>query len=148
MDLVKVWQQLQGVGLGNVVVIGIIVLSLIQIAPLKLDPWSHLFKWVGKIINGDVMKEIDGLKKDVNEMKKHEAELEANNERNRILRFDDELRRKIDHSEEFFDQILDDVSSYRRYCLQNKDYPNSKAESAMKNIEDTYRRCKQENKFI
>ena len=148
MDLVKVWQQLQGVGLGNVVVIGIIVLSLIQIAPLKLDPWSHFFKWVGKIINGDVMKEIDGLKKDVNEMKKHEAELEANNERNRILRFDDELRRKIDHSEEFFDQILDDVSSYRRYCLQNKDYPNSKAESAMKNIEDTYRRCKQENKFI
>lgn len=148
MDLMNMWQQLKGIGLGDVVVIGIVFLSLIQVTPLKLDPWSHFFKWVGKLINGDVMKEIDGLKKDVDEMKKHEAELEANNERNRILRFDDELRRKIDHSEEFFDQILADVSSYKKYCKEHENYPNSKAESAMKNIEDTYRRCKQENKFI
>ena len=74
MNLMKMWQQLKGIGLGDVAVIGIVFLSLIQVTPLKLDPWSHFFKWVGKLINGDVMKEIDGLKKDVDEMKKQLAE--------------------------------------------------------------------------
>ena len=155
MDLVKIWGLLEGVGLGNLVVIGVVLLSLVQVAPIKIDPWSRFFKWVGKLINGEVMTEIKAIKEDLGNvhkeldtMKKEEDIRDANNTRNRILRFDDELRRKVDHSEEFFNQALEDVSNYREFCDNNKSYPNAKADSAMKNIEETYHDCKKNNKFI
>lgn len=155
MDLMKILEALKGVGLGNVVVIGAVLLSLVQITPLKINPWSHFFKWMGKLINGEVMdsiKEIkddlDGVHKELEHMKDTEEYREANNCRNRILRFDDELRRKVDHSEEFFNQILSDISFYRTFCSEHESFPNARADSAMQNIEETYHRCKSENKFI
>ena len=155
MDLFKLAEMLKGVGLGNVLIIGVAVLSLIQITPLKIDPWSKFFKVIGKMVNGEVMTELksvrddlDGVHKELDTMKDTEERRDADAARNRILRFDDELRRKIDHSEEFFNQALEDVTFYRTYCSQHDTYPNAKADSAMRNIEDTYNMCKHENKFI
>lgn len=155
MDALKILEQLEKFGVGNIAVIGIILASLIQVTPLKINPWSKLFKWMGKLINGDVMREIKEIKEDIenlhkelDEAKEEEERREANNARNRILRFDDELRRKIDHSEEFFNQALDDVTFYRHYCDSHEGYPNSKADSAMTNIEQTYHECKRDDKFI
>lgn len=51
MDLFKLAEMLKGVGLGNVLIIGVAVLSLIQITPLKIDPWSKFFKIIGKMIH-------------------------------------------------------------------------------------------------
>lgn len=154
MDLMKMLDLLKGVGLGNCVVILVVLLSLIQIAPIKIDPWSRFFKCIGKMINGEVMTELksvrddlDGVHKELDTMKSTEERRDADAARNRILRFDDELRLKIDHSEEFFNQILDDINFYKTYCSSH-DYPNAKAESAMQNIEEVYRVCKRDNKFI
>ena len=33
----------------------------IQIAPIKINPWSALLKWIGKLITGDTCSKIDGL---------------------------------------------------------------------------------------
>lgn len=156
MNLQDIVQFLKGVGLGNLIVIVGLLLSLIQIAPIKIDPWSKLFKWVGKIINGSVMDELKGIKEDLanvhaelDNVKEREEEREANSTRYRILRFDDELRQHIDHSEEHFTQILADVDKYKKYCDAHKDgYVNSKADSAMENIRTTYDDVKKYNKFI
>lgn len=156
MNLQDIVQFLKGVGLGNLIVIVGLLLSLIQIAPIKIDPWSKLFKWIGKIINGSVMDELKGIKEDLanvhaelDNVKEREEEREANSTRYRILRFDDELRQHIDHSEEHFTQILADVDKYKKYCDAHKDgYVNSKADSAMENIRTTYDDVKKYNKFI
>lgn len=156
MNLQDIVQFLKGVGLGNLIVIVGLLLSLIQIAPIKIDPWSKLFKWIGKIINGSVMDELKGIKEDLanvhaelDNVKEREEEREANSTRYRILRFDDELRQHIDHSEEHFTQILADVDKYKKYCDAHKDgYVNSKADSAMDNIRTTYDEVKKDNKFI
>ena len=156
MDFNTIIQKLSGIGLGNMTVIVIILLSLIQITPLKIDPWTRFFKWVGKIINGSVMKELQDIKADLanvhaelDNVKEREEEREADQTRYRILRFDDELRQHIDHSEEHFTQILADVDKYKKYCDTHKDgYINSKADSAMENIRTTYDDVKKYNKFI
>ena len=151
MDLQKMIQIISG----NEWWICILILSLIQITPIKLNPWSALFKWVGKIINGEVMTEIKSIKEDlgavhteIDNMKKKSEAKEADAARNRILRFDDELRLKVDHSQEYFEQMLDDVDFYRNYANLNKDYPNCKAEDAMNHIVEVYHECKAGNKFI
>ncbi len=72
----------------------------------------------------------------------------ADDARRNILSFDDELRRGIDHSEESFNQVLDDMNYYSRYCKDNPKYENNKATAAIAHIKDTYQRVKAENKFI
>ena len=72
----------------------------------------------------------------------------ADNARRNILSFDDELRRGMEHSEESFNQVLQDIKYYRNFCRSHEDYENDKATSAIKHIRETYDRVKAENKFI
>ena len=68
--------------------------------------------------------------------------------RTRILRFADELRRNVKHSEEFFNQILADISHYKNYCRTHPDYKNDKAVNAIAKIENVYQKCMEENSFL
>lgn len=72
----------------------------------------------------------------------------ADDARRNILAFDDELRRKMDHSEESFNQVLDDINYYARYCRDNPKYENNKATAAITHIREVYQRVKDQNKFI
>lgn len=100
-----------------------------------------------------IHSDIDGLRE---EMRENDAKInkrldwdKADAARNRILRFDDELRRGEPHSLEFFNQIIDDVDWYREFCANNKGkYENSKAEDAMVNIMEHYHEAKIANQFI
>ena len=72
----------------------------------------------------------------------------ADNARVRILQISDECRRGILHSKETLDQVLGDISDYKRYCKKNTDYENSKAVLAIKNIESVYAKCLEEDDFL
>ena len=155
MEISKILSQLQGVGLGNIVVIFAILLSLIQVAPIKIDPWTKFFTWIGRLVNGDLMTEIKGIKTELDSLKKRMEEDEAQRDlvraetaRREILIFDDELRRGIEHSEELFNQIFESIKFYEKYCRKHTDYANHKAVNAVSNINDVYKRVKAENKFI
>ena len=49
----------------------------IQIAPIKINPWSALLKWIGKLITGDACTKIDGLIEKVNNILSEEFEVEV-----------------------------------------------------------------------
>ena len=68
--------------------------------------------------------------------------------RRRILRCADEIRSKVRHSKEFFDDILADISFYKRYCKENPKFENEKAVMAIELIEETYKKCCRENDFL
>lgn len=68
--------------------------------------------------------------------------------RYRILRFDDEIRHDEKHSKEHFDQILDDITEYEKYCEKNPDFKNNKAVLAIKNIKRIYQNCANEGTFL
>ena len=140
---------------GDIAIIVIALISLVQISPIKIDPWSWLLRWFGKSINGEVEKKIGTINehiKDVDtrldDMMNLGEQKDADAARNRILIFDDELRRHIDHSYEYFQQILADVDEYTRYCNEHESYPNSKAEMAIKHIKNVYDKCKENDNFI
>lgn len=111
-----------------------IVLTVVQIAPVKVNPWSKIARAIGKALNGEVLDNLD--------------EEKANTRRYRILRFDDEIRHKVRHTEEHFNQIMEDVDYYERYCKTHQNYENSKAVSAIKNVKQTWEKCKAENSFL
>lgn len=76
------------------------------------------------------------------------AENEATTCRYRILRFNDEILHEEKHSKEHFDQILEDISRYERFCNTHPEYENNKAVLAVKNIKRVYQTCSENNSFL
>ena len=75
------------------------------------------------------------------------AENQAILARTHILRFSDELKNGIEHSNEYFRQQLDDCDTYDRYCKGHPDFKNSYTEIANKHIKETYKRLTREGKL-
>lgn len=133
----------------------LIALTLVQIAPIKINPWSVLARAIGKEMNKDMMEKLEAVQTDVKNLKEKHDDLrnrmdkgDADECRTRILRFADELRRGVEHSEEFFNQILDDISDYERYCAEHPEYKNSKAVNAIAEIDKVYQKCMEKNSFL
>lgn len=68
--------------------------------------------------------------------------------RTRILRFNDEVIRGMDHTKEHFDDVLDDITEYTKYCDTHKEYKNEKAVQAIANVKRVYQKCEEENSFL
>ena len=114
------------------------LMTLIQIAPIKMNPWSAIAKAIGKAINADVLKELDTVKKDLADHVKANEVRNADEHRARILRFNNELLRDISHTKEEFIDVLADIDFYERYCRDHKDYKNNRAVHAIANISRSY----------
>lgn len=126
----------------------LILMTLIQISPIKINPWSWIGKCVGKFINGEVIEKVDNLSKDVKKNKDDDDEQWASLSRSHILRFGDELLHGVKHSKEHFDQILLDISKYEHYCDSHPEYLNNIANATIKQIKKTYQKCLQNNDFL
>ena len=135
--------------------VAFLFLTVIQITPIKINPWTWIAKTIGRAITSDLMQEVKcmrrdlvGVHKELDELKEREAIKNADDARNRILKFADELRQHIRHSKEYFDQIISDIDMYLAFCRDNKDYPNSKADIAIKYILECYDKVIKENDFL
>ena len=109
---------------------------------------AGFWQWMSDRSKGGVRASIDALRKDIDKMKASEDEREANNARRRILRYNDELKRDVEHSLEYFNDILSDIDYYERYCEAHHDYQNSKATLAIENVRRCYRICTEKNSFL
>lgn len=91
---------------------------------------------------------IDAVKTHLEEMEVKNDENRATDCRYRILRFNDEILHDERHTKEHFDQILEDVTKYEKYCKAHPSYSNNKAVMAIKNIKRVYEKCTNENTFL
>lgn len=122
--------------------------TLIQIAPIKVNPWSWFGKTVRKFLIGDIDDKLDKLAGKLDKLENIVDEGDAVLARTHILRFNDELYNNIRHSKEYFDQQLDDIDRYNKYCAGHPTFENSRTVMAAKNIKDTYDRLLKDHKFL
>lgn len=126
----------------------LIVLSLIQISPLKLNPWSALGRAIGKAINGEVIEKVDHLEKTIVGVREDADERAAIACRVRILRFGDEVRHDIRHSKDHFDQTLSDITEYERYCARHPEFKNNMTVLTSQRIQEIYAELLETNDFL
>lgn len=129
--------QLISGGLGFIAILSV----FIEITPIKINPVSSFLRWLGKKMTGDIVARMDKLEHAVEER-------DAVNCRVRILRFSDEIRRKIRHSQESFDQVLEDLDVYEKYCAAHPDFKNNKTMMAKERIKAAYDACMEQNDFL
>jgi benzoyl-CoA reductase/2-hydroxyglutaryl-CoA dehydratase subunit BcrC/BadD/HgdB len=134
--------------LGSGALLVALLATLIEISPIKIDPWSKLAKWIGRAINGDVITKVDKLESDIKKMQDDAEEREAKECRARILRFGDEILHSQKHSKEHFDQILQDITEYEKYCEEHKDFHNNMTIITTKTILEAYEKCLHEHSFL
>lgn len=72
----------------------------------------------------------------------------ANQSRTRILRFGDEARRGLPHTQEHWEDVLRDIDSYEKYCGAHEEYINSKAVSTIAFLRSRYAEHLEENDFL
>ena len=76
---------------------------IVQMSPIKINPWSWIARKIGRAINSEVLEEVNQLTEDVEKMRDAEDERNAKAARIRIMHFGDELLHEIRHSKEHFD---------------------------------------------
>lgn len=123
-------------------------MSLVQIAPIKINPWSWLAKKIGRAINGEVIEKVDKLNTEVAEIRTQQEEHSAKDSRMRILRFGDELLHGENHSKDHFDQILDDVNRYEVYCSEHPKFVNNMTRMTIAQIKSEYQARLSANTFL
>ena len=116
----------------------IAALSLVQIAPVKWNPWSALAKAIGRAINADLMQELADTRTTLEKHIQIDDERNADAHRAKILAFNTELLRGIDHTREDFIEVLAEIDQYESYCRTHPDYKNNRARHAVANIGRVY----------
>ena len=175
MTAQEIWTSLVGSG-GFWAAIVFVLLTLVEITPIKLNPWSWFAKIIGQAFTGEVMKEISGvkieisnigiefgnLKKDVGNIRKEvqglkqdvydvgedAKEREATNCRARILEFGDEILHNVSYSKEHWDSVLMDIDKYEDYCADHPRYINNVASATIKHIKNMYEKHLDEESFL
>lgn len=133
----------------------VLSMTVIQIVPIRINPWSAVGRWLGRVINADINNKVDKLSKSIDELKRQNdlinhaiGEDRAITARVRILRFGDEVSRGIKHSEENFEQVLSDIDMYEKYCASHPKFKNNQTVMTTKVIKETYEMRLKNRDFI
>jgi len=133
----------------------LVLMTLVQITPIKISPWSRIAKWLGSTINTDVLKEIESVKKDlktaqdkIDEVEEKLGEAKAVSSRTRILHFGDEVTHGVRHSKDHFRQILQDITDYDNYCSTHPFFKNNMTKITSERIIEIYKKTEAEDDFL
>ena len=88
------------------------LMSLIQISPIKLNPWDNIFDWLGRKLNRETDERLTKLQDQVQGMW-------INSHRHTILRFARECRAGIAHSSDEWTNVLNVSEEYEAYVKAN-----------------------------
>lgn len=159
-----------------VLVIIFVLMTVIEITPLKINPWGHLLRLFGRAINADVSEKVDTLDKSLNEkiskldqenkerdeifgqridvleekLDTHIAESDERDVRLRresILDFASAVANGRNYTKEQYEQMLKECDDYELYC-ERKKFKNSVAMASIAIIQKTYEEHLLNNDFL
>lgn len=88
------------------------------------------------------------IKKEIDELKVLRLQDRATDARRRILRASDEVQLGTSHSREWWEQIMEDISEYEKYCLTHANYENNKAKIAINELTKCYETRRERQDFL
>lgn len=124
-----------------------LIAAAVSIVSLCLQrKWKKDDQSAGKL--DAISTEVQSVKNTLTAHIETDAEADAKQARRRIIDFSDECRRGTRHSEEHFDNVLEDIDAYEKYCAAHPQFENRKAVQSIRFIVEIYDECKRKNDFI
>lgn len=126
----------------------LILMSIIQIAPIKINPWTKFGKWLGRIFTGDIADKVDNIEEKLDQHIRESDERDLRQRRESILDFASAIAAdKRRYSKEQYEQMLHECDDYLMYC-ERKKFKNAVAEESIGLIRDRYSERLAENSFL
>lgn len=123
--------------LGIIASLGVII----EVTPIvKINPVSMLLKYFGKMINKDLIDEIQELRKNFNS---HEIDQIRWN----ILDFSNSCMQGRRHTKEEFDHVIKDYEKYGD-IIRKEGLKNGQIDMAYEIIQDIYKECIRNDDFL
>lgn len=148
------WQKAVDWLVHNIIQIALLISVFIQITPIKINPWSKLFKWIGGLITAESDKKINALIKTTGEMEKKITNLQTNmneNEKDRIrweiLDFANSCRNGRRHTKDEFQHIITLNDKYKNLLAMTGD-KNGVFEMEYEYIKKLYAERQEKNDFL
>ena len=112
---------------GPILLVFFAVMTLIQITPIKINPWSAIFKWLGKQLNTDVLVKMNALEKRIESVEKRQEDHVKESEKDElkarrmtILDFSSSILRGVNYHREKFNFMINECDTYEQYCKDNE----------------------------
>lgn len=138
----------------NIIQVALIISIFIQVTPIKINPWSKLFKWIGGLITAESDKKINQLIETTDEMQKNIKTLQQNmdeNEKDRIrweiLDFANSCRNNQQHTKDEFQHIITLNDKYEK-LLEITGDTNGVFEAEYRYIQKIYTERQEKNDFL
>ena len=139
----------------------IVLLSIVEITPIKIKPWSFIFEWIGRRTNVALSNKIDNIENSQKEMSdkvggmqtqidvmKREFEVKnANDWRWDILDFFNSSRNNRPHSKEEWEHAIDQVKKYEKH-VERHEIDNGVLEEASRWLRNEYQKHIDANDFL
>jgi len=143
MTLQEILSQL---GAGGIGVLVLIFLTLVEVTPIKINPWSVLLKWIGRKTNAELYSKVDALSAEMETFKKDFENKNANDLRWSILGFASSCRKGDRHSREEWKHVVDQMAFYEEY-VKKKNITNGVIKEDTKYLRNLYHKINSENDF-
>lgn len=126
----------------------VVFLSIfIEIIPVKINPLSSIFKWIGNVVNKDINEKLSSVSTKLEDVSTRIDMIEVNNMRTQILDFANSCMNERRHTKEEFNHIVDLHSQYTD-IIEEKGIKNGRMDLAFKYISDLYVKCLNEDSFL
>lgn len=125
-----------------------VLACFIDITPgIKFNPIKTVLRWVGRMINGELEKELKNVKTSIKEQQDSIDENEKDRIRWEVLDFANSCRNGRKHTKDEFEHIIVLNSKYHG-LLKKTDDTNGVFDAEYQFVYELYQRCQRENTFI
>lgn len=143
MNLQEMVSQIGGSGIGVIV---FIALTLVEVTPIKINPWTGLLHWIGRKTNADLYNAVKVLTNDLEKLKKDFEVKNANDLRWSILGFANSCRKGDRHSREEWEHVVDQMAFYEEY-VEERNITNGVIREDTRYLRELYHKISAENDF-
>lgn len=138
------------------------ILTLIEITPIKINPWKTIARFLGDAFNGSLITKINSLEEQISSLEKQIGALSeeqvnirhkidrhvAEGKRKAIIQFERQLLDEGDKvTKDAFDTILIDITEYEEYCERHPEFKNNVVINGIYFINKTYQKKLIDNSF-
>lgn len=114
--------------------------TLIQVVPIKINPWSWLASQIRKMIVGDLENKLNDLQEDFIDEK-------INTKRWNVLDFANSCRQERRHTKEEWEHCISELTWYENYC-ENHHVSNGVMTECAKYLRESYQEHLRNNDFL
>ena len=145
MNLIQILDLKSGISFG--VFLFVLLLTIIQIAPIKINPWDKILVWFGNHMNADLVRRVDVSEEKLDEHIRDSSEERIRKIRADILDFGNACMNGRPHTKEEFEFVISECDAYEKH-IEKMQIKNGVATATIAEIRRLYEKKLQNNTFL